>query len=148
VLFRSAGDTVGAKITAEQVRDTLERLDKDQPDNPDVVTLLSTTYAVMDEKDLALKAAQHAVMLLPSAKNAVDGPRMEENLAIVQTIIGDNKSAISTLSHLVQTPYNSGYYNPTGVTPALLRLDPFWDPLRSDPAFQKLCEEKQPPARP
>ena len=30
-----------------------------------------------------------------------------------------------------------------GVTPALLRLDPIWDPLRADPAFQKLCEEKQ-----
>ena len=28
------------------------------------------------------------------------------------------------------------------VTPALLRLDPHWDPLRADPAFQKLCEEK------
>ena len=28
------------------------------------------------------------------------------------------------------------------VTPALLRLDPIWDPLRGDPAFQKLCEEK------
>jgi len=33
------------------------------------------------------------------------------------------------------------YYTP--ITPALLRLDPYWDPLRSDPAFQKLCEEKQ-----
>jgi hypothetical protein len=27
--------------------------------------------------------------------------------------------------------------------PALLRLDLFWDPLRADRAFQKLCEEKQ-----
>ena len=31
---------------------------------------------------------------------------------------------------------------PTPITPALLRLDPIWDPLRADPAFQKLCEEK------
>jgi hypothetical protein len=31
-----------------------------------------------------------------------------------------------------------------GVSKALLRLDPLWDPLRNDPDFQKLCEEEQP----
>jgi hypothetical protein len=39
-------------------------------------------------------------------------------------------------------PYNGSVYIGPG-TPALLRLDPIWDPLRADPAFQKLCEEKQ-----
>ena len=29
-------------------------------------------------------------------------------------------------------------------TPAFLRLEPRWDPLRGDPVFQKLCEEKKP----
>jgi hypothetical protein len=41
-------------------------------------------------------------------------------------------------------PYGGWLYSPTPITPALLRLDPIWDPLRADPAFQKLCEEKQP----
>jgi hypothetical protein len=82
-------------------------------------------------------------MLLPSAKNAVDGPAMEENLAVIQTMFGENSSAISTLTRLLRTPGN-GWFCETPVTPALLRLDPIWDPLRADPAFQKLCEEKQP----
>jgi hypothetical protein len=30
------------------------------------------------------------------------------------------------------------------ITPALLRFDPIWDPLRVDPAFRKLREEKEP----
>jgi hypothetical protein len=68
---------------------------------------------------------------------------MEENLALIQTIFGENGRAISTLTRLLQTPYGGLLYE-TVVTPPLLRLDPLWDPLRSDPAFQKLCEEKQP----
>jgi hypothetical protein len=59
-------------------------------------------------------------------------------------IVGDNSRAISTLTQLLQTPYNGDFYDGAPITPALLRLDPFWDPLRADPAFQKLCEEKQP----
>jgi serine/threonine-protein kinase len=81
-------------------------------------------------------------MLLPRAKDAVDGPRYEENLALIQTIFGENSRAISTLAQLLQTPYGSRFYGQTPITPALLRLDPVWDPLRNDPAFQKLCEEK------
>ena len=68
-------------------------------------------------------------------------PAAEENLALIQTIFGENSRAISTLTRLLQTPYSSWLYG-TPITPALLRLDPIWDPLRGDPAFQKLCEDK------
>jgi hypothetical protein len=61
-------------------------------------------------------------------------------------VFGEKSRAISILRQLLQTPYNSRPYGPAPVTPALLRLDPRWDPLRADPAFQKLCEEKQPVA--
>jgi hypothetical protein len=68
---------------------------------------------------------------------------VEEELALIQTMVGENSRAISGLAQLLQKPYLSGFYA-TPITPALLRLDPIWDPLRADPAFQKLCEEKQP----
>jgi serine/threonine-protein kinase len=139
---RSTGDTGGAKTTAEQARNTFEPLCKGRPDNYRFAVGLSQIYAAMGEKDSALKEAQRAIMLLPRSKDAVAGPALEENLALIQTMFGENSRAISTLTQLLQTPYNEGLYE-IPITPALLRLDPIWDPLRSDPAFQKLCEEKK-----
>jgi tetratricopeptide (TPR) repeat protein len=133
---RLAGDSAGAKITAEQVRDTLEPMCKNQPDNTLFTALLSLANAVLGEKDSALKLAEHAIKRLPGAKDAVMAPRSEENLALIE-MFGENSRAISTLTQLLQTPYNSWLYYASSISPALLRLDPIWDPLRGDPAFQK-----------
>ncbi len=141
---RLAGDAAGAKITAEPARNTFQRLYLDQSDNFHLAAQLSQAYAAMGEKDSALKAAERAIVLRPRAKDRMRGPALEENLALIQTMFGENSRAISTLSELLQTPYNSWVYSPVPITPALLKFDPIWDPLRGDPAFQKLCEEKQP----
>src|SRR5262245_16831285 len=140
---RLAGDTTGAKVTAEQARNTLGQLCKDQPDNSDLAGMLALANSFLGEKNSALNEIQRAIMLLPSAKDRVNGPAREEALAVIQMTFGENSQAISTLTQLLQTPYISWFYD-TPVTPALLKLDPLWDPLRADPAFQKLCQEKQP----
>jgi TolB-like protein/Tfp pilus assembly protein PilF len=144
LIQRVVGDTASAKAAAEQARNTLEPLSKDQPDNAFVPAALAVDYAILDEKSSALNEAQRAITLMPSSKDRLSGPGYEENLALIETIIGENSRAISTLTRLLQTPYGGWLYNPAPITPALLRLDPLWDPLRADPAFQKLCEEKQP----
>ena len=137
---RLAGDIAGAKVTGEQTRNTFERLCKDRPDNAAFAEWLSLSYAALGNKDSALKEAEHAIML--SAKDRLQRLNAEEILALIQMIFGENSRAISTLTQLLQTPYSGWLYFPAPVTPALLRLDPIWDPLRGDPAFQKLCEEK------
>ncbi len=141
LMQRLAGDTAGAKTTAEQARNTLEQRYRDQPEADFIAASLSQAYAAMGNKDSALREAQRAIMLGTRAKDPVYRPSVDENLAIIQTMFGENSRAISTLKQLLQTPYMSWFYG-TPVTPALLRLDPIWDPLRGDPAFQKLCEEK------
>ena len=147
LMQRLAGDTAGAKVTGEQARNELEQRYRDQQNDAFLAAglsqALSRVYAVIGEKDSALKAAEHAIMLLPRSKDRVSGPAMEENLAFIQAIFGEHSHPVSTLTQLLQTPYNSWVYGPATITPALLRLDPMWDPLRADRAFQKLCEEKQ-----
>src|SRR4029434_9651172 len=129
--------------TGEQARNMLESLCKNQPDNANLVAALSVANAGLGDTEAALKGAESACMVLPSSKDRVNGPACEENLAKIQTMVGENSRAISTLTQLLQTPYSGWLYFSAPVTPALLKLDPLWDPLRSNPAFQKLCEEKQ-----
>ena len=142
---RLTGDTARAKATAEQAHNTFAALYGDQSDDFRALSPrrrallaqhLSETYALIEEKDLAIITAERAVTLDPGEHD------YEENLALILTMFGENSRAISVLGQLLQTPYTSAWYG-LSITPALLRLDPLWDPLRSDPAFQKLCEEKQ-----
>src|SRR5437773_2791655 len=135
---RVAGDIASAKAAAKQARYTLEPLRKDQPDNAFVAAALAVAYATLDEKGSALNEAQRAIALVPSSKDRLSGPAFEENLALVEMIIGENSRAISTLTQLLQTPYGGWLYSPKPITPALITLAPIWDPLRTDPAFQKL----------
>jgi len=139
---RLAGDRAGAKITAEQARNILEPIFKNQPANGFAGERLSQAYAVLGDRNSALKEAEHISAVRPTAQSAAWGPHYEENLALIRMIIGENNGAISTLARLMEIPYVSALYS-TPITPALLRLDPTWDPLRAEPAFQKLYEEKK-----
>jgi serine/threonine-protein kinase len=133
-----AGDLVGARAAAQQMLHPLETLCQKDPDNSNFAEALSVIRAVLGQKDAAIEEAERAITLLPSGKDAVAGPKAEEILASVEVLVGDKNRAIPRLQRLLEIPYADC------LTPALLRLHPQWDPLRGDPAFQKLFEEKHP----
>src|SRR5437762_2065889 len=133
-----AGDIAGARATAQRLLPPVQTFFQKAPNNSLAASALSFIHAVLGEKDAAIKEAERAIALLPSAKDAVDGPKYEENLAFVEAVAGEKDRAIPRLQRLLEIPYTNC------LTPALLRLDPKWDPLRGDPRFQKLCEEKKP----
>ena len=62
--------------------------------------------------------------------------------ARVAAQMGDPDRAIAALQKLLSIPYEGALASNVPLTPALLRLDPMFDPLRNDPRFQKLCEDK------
>jgi hypothetical protein len=65
---------------------------------------------------------------------------IEREMAVVPV----EKDAIDALQKLLSIPSTSPLASYVPLTPALLRLDPMFDPLRNDARFQELCEEKQP----
>src|SRR5262249_43558101 len=87
LMQRLGGDMVGSKINAGLARDTLEQLRTKTPGHFVVLISLSKAYALMEQKDLALKFAQRATSLLPTVKDGVYGPALEENLAVVQALL-------------------------------------------------------------
>jgi len=136
-----SGDKTGARATGAQTRDRLVQITRDQPDNDWLGIILSQTYALLGDETSAWKEAERVKKITPVSKDAAIGPFGDENMAVVATLFGEKSRAIDLLAHLVRIPY-SGWLYGGPVTPALLRLDPIWDPLRSDPAFQKLCQDK------
>jgi TolB-like protein/cytochrome c-type biogenesis protein CcmH/NrfG len=136
-----AGDKAAAQATAAQTRDRLLKLTREQPDNDWLAVTLSQTYAILGDRDAAWKEAERVRTITSSPGDAAVGPFADENVAVVATLIGEKERAIGALSHLARIPY-SGWLYGCPITPALLRLDPLWDPLRSDPTFQKLCQDR------
>jgi hypothetical protein len=72
----------------------------------------------------------------------VYGPFSIEIGARVAARMEEPDRAIAALEKLLSIPYRGPLVWVRPLTPALLRLDPMFDPLRNDPRFQKLCEEK------
>ena len=117
----------------ERARPIAEKALRESPDDASRHATLGLILAGLGEKDAAIAEGKRAVELLPESQDALDGPKTTVALAQIYAWTGENEQTLHLLDRSLGTP--------NGVTIPFLKLDPIWDPLRSDPRFRALVDK-------
>ena len=133
---KAGGDTAAAKTAFETARPSQVAYLQKWPDDPNPLMMLALTDAALGHTEDALKEGRQAAAMLPISKDAIDGPVLATELAQVYVWAGENELAIQQLETLKQVPRALIYGD-------FAKL-PEWDPLRTDPRFQKILSELKP----
>jgi tetratricopeptide (TPR) repeat protein len=117
----------------ELARNQLLKKVEEHPEDPYLLIYLGIIDAYLGRKKEAIEEAKRAVEMLP---DAIDGPRLKCILATVYAWTNEPDLAFQELDVSAKTP--------GGVSYGDLKLDPDWDPLRTDPRFNRLLAQLAP----
>jgi TolB-like protein/DNA-binding winged helix-turn-helix (wHTH) protein/Tfp pilus assembly protein PilF len=139
------GDIESAQRYFAAARPDTEKRVRDNPDAAERRAQLALLYAYMQRKEDAIRESRRAVELEPESQNAFHGTLWAANLALVYALVGEPDQAITLIERLLSTPGAASYPDvPNSITLADLRLRREWDPLRSNPRFQKILAGPEP----
>lgn len=119
----------------DSARTLLSRKVQERPGDPRLRSALGIAYAGLGRRQEAVHEAEQAVALLPISKEALRGQFCVLELARVYTMVGEYDAAVDRLQYLLSIPAH--------LTPAWLRIDPTWDPLRGHPRFERLVGRRE-----
>ncbi len=127
LVARMNGDAAGAYTAFSVARAQQEEAVRTAPDDASKLCFLGLIDASLGRKEEALREGRRAIELLPSTKDALNGTEVRT---------GERDQAIQQLEILAKLP--------AGVSYGEIRLDPFWDPLRGDPRFERIVASLAP----
>jgi hypothetical protein len=141
---RIRGDSSSAVAAFNVARPQIEKRALSSPAEGVPLSILAIIDAGLGRKSEALLEAMRACELSSFQVNNFDATTVRCHLAVVYAWTGENDLAIAELSKLVERPAAShAICQPTYGD---FRLNPFWDPLRSDRQFTALVAKLAPSA--
>src|SRR6266581_1529948 len=123
------GEHAAAQESWRQARSELESFLKEQPDNYGLIGDMAFTSVALGDKAAALALAKKATATSPLGKSALDGSAALEFFARVSAQAGEPDRAITAIQKLLSIPSGGSFAVGIPLTPALLWLDPMFDPL-------------------
>jgi serine/threonine-protein kinase len=131
-LSARTGDDDQARVFYDSARVAFEARVQEGPEQFAPHSALGLAYAGLGRTEDAIREGELAVRLVPVSRDGSSGPDRVRDLAFIHVMVGDYEAAIDQLEHLLSVP--------SEFSSNLLRVDPFWDPLRSNTRFQLLLE--------
>jgi TolB-like protein/tRNA A-37 threonylcarbamoyl transferase component Bud32/Tfp pilus assembly protein PilF len=137
IVYEAVGDGQSASARYDSARVYFERMIRSNPQSAFVCMYhsnLGRAYAGLGRCEEAIREGEDAVRMLPISKDAFGGPAPVMRLAEIYVKCGKYDAAIDQIETLLSVP--------SAMSAGLLRADPIWDPIRSNPRFRRLVEGK------
>jgi eukaryotic-like serine/threonine-protein kinase len=125
------GDLAKARVYADSARVGIEEVLAATPKDPQRHVFLGLALAYLGRKADAIREGERAVALQPASRDAWTGTYLQHQLARIYILAGEQDKALDQLEPLVSAPYY--------LSPAWLRIDPAFAPLRGNPRFERLA---------
>jgi len=137
VIHVLAGDAATAQLEMEKARGLVEAKIREQPDDVDSMIQLSWINLALKRDAEAVRLARQAAELVPPETDAIAGPFCLAACAEILARTGQPVEAVKILQRLLAMPAG------TNACIERLKIDPVWDPIRNEPAFQQLLAGKE-----
>jgi TolB-like protein/tRNA A-37 threonylcarbamoyl transferase component Bud32 len=136
-VYEAKGDRRSAIARYDSARVYYERIIRSNPESAYICfyhMALGLAYAGLGRKEEAIREGEEAVRMMPISKDALVGAELVGFLPEIYVMCGEYEAAIDQIETALSVP--------SLVSAGVLRVDPKWDPIRSNPRFRRLAEGK------
>jgi serine/threonine-protein kinase len=133
--YRLMGDTMHARMFGDTAVIAFAKQLHDFPDRAQLRELLARALALAGRKQEAAIQADSALKLRETTNDATLKPYVLFQAARVFIQSGENERALDLIERLITMPASD-------ITPAYLKIDPSFAPLKGNPRFEKLIAVK------